>query len=80
MHSVLPLKLGVTTWEGEADAKEGGGRGGRAAAIVAPYISAAAAVLHGGSSIPPWPTAGAVLTAVAHGGRLPRAPLPAADR
>jgi hypothetical protein len=60
--------------------RRGGDRGGRGAAAVAPYIGAAAAVPHDGSNLPPWPTAGAALTAVAHSGRLPRAPLPAADR
>jgi hypothetical protein len=49
---------------------------GGAAAAVAPYIGAAAAVPHDGSNLPPWPTAGAALTTVGHGGRLPRAPLP----
>jgi hypothetical protein len=52
---------------------------GGVAAAVAPYIGAAAGVRHGGRSITSWPTAGAALTAVAHGGRLLRAPLPAAD-
>jgi hypothetical protein len=53
---------------------------GVGATAVAPYIGAAAAVLHGGMNLPLWATVGAALTAVAHGGRLPRAPLPAADR
>jgi hypothetical protein len=44
------------------------------------YIGVAAAVPHDGRSIPPWPMTGATLTVVAHDGRLPRAPLPAADR
>jgi hypothetical protein len=52
---------------------------GVAAAAVTPYTGAAAAVPHSGSDLPLWPTAGA-LTAVAHGGRLPRAPLRVADR
>jgi hypothetical protein len=50
------------------------------AAAVTPYIGAAAAVPHDGRILPSWPTAGAALTVVAHGGRLPRAQLPAADR
>jgi hypothetical protein len=53
---------------------------GGAAAAGTPNIGAAAAVPHGGSSLPPWPTTGAILTVVAHDDRLPRAPLPAADR
>jgi hypothetical protein len=43
------------------------------------YIGVAAAVPHDGRSIPPWPMTGATLTVVAHDGRLPQAPLPAAD-
>jgi hypothetical protein len=71
----------------------GGGRGGRfgvrqweaagvggAAAAVASFIGVAASIPHGGSNLPPWPKAGAALTVVAHGVRLPRAPFPAAHR
>jgi hypothetical protein len=50
------------------------------AAAVAPYIGATTAIRHGGMNLPPWATAGAALTAMAHGGRLTRASLPAADR
>jgi hypothetical protein len=51
-------------------------RGGETSPAVAPYIGAAAAVPHGGRSLPLWPTAGATLTAVAHSGRFPWGPLP----
>jgi hypothetical protein len=57
--------------EGGAAAGVGG-----SAATVAPYIGVAAAVPHRGSNLPSWPTPSAALTAVAHGGRLPRGPTP----
>jgi hypothetical protein len=42
-------------------------------AVVTLYISAAAAVRHGGWSLPSWPMAVAKAPAVAHDGRLSRA-------
>jgi hypothetical protein len=45
-----------------------------------PLIGRAAAVPRGGKNLPLWATTGATLTAVAHGGRLSWAPLPAVDR
>jgi hypothetical protein len=46
-------------------------QGWGAAAAVAPYIGAAAAIPHGVRILPSWSTAGAALTVVAHDGRLP---------
>jgi hypothetical protein len=52
-------------------------QGWGAAAAVAPYVDAAAAVPHGAMTLLPWTTASCV---VAHGGMLLRVPLPATDR
>jgi hypothetical protein len=50
------------------------------AAAVTLYMGAAAAVRHDGKDLPPWPTADAPHTDVAHGSNVSRCPHAAPDR